>query len=189
MRVILIGYKKSKIRDFLEKNHKVFFFEGNRKVSFTEIKKIQPDFIVLHGCHYILNSEIVKKFKRRIINCHGSILPYNRGAHPNVWSFIDNTPKGGTVHYIDENIDEGEILGQAEVEVKENDTLASVYWRIRDTLENLFIELWHDIIQNNIKSYKPDLSIGKLHYRKDLSKLNHILTNGWNTPVKNLRKT
>ena len=51
------------------------------------------------------------------------------------------------MHYIDENIDEGEILGQAEVEVKENDTLASVYWRIRDTLENLFIELWHDIIQ------------------------------------------
>ena len=44
------------------------------------------------------------KDKNQIINCHGAYLPHNRGAHPNVWSFIDNTPKGGTIQYINENV-------------------------------------------------------------------------------------
>ena len=49
---------------------------------------------------------------KKIINLHIGYLPYNRGAHPNFWSFMDNTPTGVTIHEIDKNIDTGKIIYQ-----------------------------------------------------------------------------
>ena len=44
-----------------------------------------------------------------------SFLPYNRGSHPNFWSFIDDTPKGITIHEIDEGADTGNIVFQKKI--------------------------------------------------------------------------
>ena len=43
------------------------------------------------------------------INLHLSYLPFNRGKNPNVWSIIESTPCGATIHKIDEKIDTGKI--------------------------------------------------------------------------------
>ena len=43
--------------------------------------------------------------KRPIVNLHISYLPFNRGSHPNYWSFVENTPKGVSIHEIDEQIE------------------------------------------------------------------------------------
>ena len=44
-----------------------------------------------------------------------SYLPYNRGAHPNFWSFVNNTVKGVTIHEIDQGIDTGKIILQKSI--------------------------------------------------------------------------
>ena len=41
-----------------------------------------------------------------------SYLPWNRGADPNFWSILEDTPKGVTIHIMDESIDTGDILYQ-----------------------------------------------------------------------------
>ena len=46
-----------------------------------------------------------KFYKLRIL----SYLPFNRGKNPNVWSIIESTPCGATIHKIDEKIDTGKI--------------------------------------------------------------------------------
>ena len=188
MIVLLIGYDKSKIKDFLQKNTTLYWIDGSKKITSRLIDKYNPDYIVLHGCHSILSSDIVRNYKDRIINCHGAYLPYNRGAHPNVWSFIDNTPKGGTIQFINENIDEGDILVRSEVNIKSDDTLSSVYWRIRDLLEEMFISNWEDIVNKKLKPIKQDLTVGKTHYRKDLDKIWPSLKNGWETPILEMEK-
>lgn len=185
MRVLLIGYSQSKIKDFLSKNTTFFWVDGSKSISLELVNSYSPDYIILHGCHKILSKDIVSQYSKRIINCHGSYLPYNRGAHPNVWSFIDDTPKGGTIQYITENIDEGDILCQQQVTLDKDDTLASVYWKIRDLLEDMFVDNWDKIINNKISPSKQDLTLGKLHYRKDLETVKHLLPDGWNTPIKN----
>ncbi|MCL0081308.1 hypothetical protein M1N64_03665 [Peptococcaceae bacterium] len=48
------------------------------------------------------------KFQGRAINLHISFLPWNRGADPNFWSFIENAPVGVSIHYLDEGIDTGD---------------------------------------------------------------------------------
>ena len=188
MIVLLIGYDKSKIKDFLKKNTTLYWIDGSKKITLKLINKYNPDYIILHGCHSILSLDIVKKYKNQIINCHGAYLPHNRGAHPNVWSFIDNTPKGGTIQYINENIDEGDILVRNKVNIKNNDTLSSVYWRIRNLLEEMFISNWENIINKKITPVKQDLNLGKIHYRKDLDRIWPFFTNGWETPVKEIEK-
>ena len=39
-----------------------------------------------------------------------SFLPYNRGSHPNFWSFVENTPKGVSIHEVSNGIDDGDII-------------------------------------------------------------------------------
>ena len=53
---------------------------------------------------------------KKIINLHISYLPYNKGAHPNFWSFADNTPSGVTIHEVNENLDSGNIIFQKKIE-------------------------------------------------------------------------
>ena len=58
------------------------------------------------------------------------MLPYNRGMHPWYWSIVDETPAGVTIHFIDENIDEGHIIAQKEVLIDPTDTGESLYGKL-----------------------------------------------------------
>ena len=60
---------------------------------------------VLFG--YILKREVLDLTPAGCVNIHPALLPYNRGAYPNVWSIIERTPAGVTIQYIDEGVDTG----------------------------------------------------------------------------------
>lgn len=183
MKILYIGYKQSKIREFLQNEGDLTYVEGSEKIELQRIREINPDWIVLHGCHSILAPNIVTSYPNKIINCHGAFLPWNRGAHPNVWSILDNTPKGGTIHMIDENIDKGIVIAQGKLELDKDDTLATSYWKIRELLEDLFIDNWNAIKTGTWAPVKIDWKDGTLHFRKDLKKIEHLLINGWDTRV------
>ena len=59
--------------------------------------------------------KLLKNSKNNIINLHISYLPYNRGAHPNFWSFVENTPSGVSIHQVDSGIDTGKIVIQKQI--------------------------------------------------------------------------
>lgn len=188
MKVLYIGYESSKIRNFLELNETTFFIDGSSYISLNFIKPHNPDLIVLHGCHSILSKDIVDLYKSKIINCHGAYLPYNRGRHPNVWSNIENTPSGGTIHLIDEDIDKGQVIFRKQIFPHPDDTLASTYWKIRDLLEEMFIEIWPKIKNNSWDPIQINWNKGTLHYGKDLKKVEHLLINGWDTKISDIQK-
>jgi methionyl-tRNA formyltransferase len=188
LNILYIGYEKSKIKDFLEKTENFYFIDGSAYITLNLIQKYTPDYIILHGCHSILSEEIVNYYEHKIINCHGAYLPYNRGRHPNVWSVIDNTPSGGTIHFIDKNIDKGNILYRKQYYPTENDTLASSYWAIRDLLEEMFLEIWPQIKNNCYNFEEINWDEGSIHYGKDLKKVDHLLINGWETLLLDIKK-
>ena len=73
---------------------------------------------------------------------HISFLPYNKGADPNLWSYLENSPKGVTIHKIDKGINTGDILLQKEVQDNiETDTLKTSFNRLIDEIVILFNEL------------------------------------------------
>ena len=66
------------------------------------------------------------------------------------WSIVDETPAGVTIHFIDENIDEGDIITQKEVLIKPNDTGESLYTKLLETTINLFKDKFYYILNKII---------------------------------------
>jgi len=83
------------------------------EVTKDSIKEQGIDFIITFGYGKILKADLLKLVTA--INIHPGYLPYNRGPNPNLWSFMDDTPKGVTIHYVDEGIDTGDIIAQKKV--------------------------------------------------------------------------
>ena len=96
--------------------------------------------------------ELLNIPKDGIINCHPSLLPLYRGANP--YSAVimnDEKETGITLHYMDENIDTGNIITQYTVPIESNETMG--------TLFNKLNYLSCEIIVKTLKKYEE---IGKL---------------------------
>jgi methionyl-tRNA formyltransferase len=100
------------------------------------------DRLVSWGYRHILSPDVVSAYKGRAVNLHISYLPWNRGADPNFWSWYDHTPKGVTVHYIDEGIDTGEIITQYRVWFTGDPTLATSYNELQQAMFRTFSAVW-----------------------------------------------
>ena len=77
---------------------------------------------------YILRAEFIDMFEKGIVNLHPGYLPYNKGKHTNVWSILDGTPAGVTLHYINVGIDTGDVIAQQDYFCKK-----AVHIEIRDS--------------------------------------------------------
>lgn len=183
MKVLLLGPERSEIIQFLRKvGDEVQVTEEKLSVDSPFIK--EADFLISYGYRHILKPEILNCFPNRAINIHISFLPWNRGADPNLRSFLENTPKGVTIHYLDEGIDTGDILVQTQTEFT-RDTLRTSYDKLNALAIGLFKQSWLDIRNGSIQA-KPQPSGGSLHRLRDRERYQHLLTNGWDTPVINL---
>jgi len=140
------------------------------------------DFLVSYGFRHIIPAAVLEIFPRRAINLHISYLPWNRGADPNLWSFLENTPKGVTIHYLDEGLDTGDILVQKVVPYEREDTLRTSYNRLKGALEDLFMSVWPDIRGGSFNA-TPQPPGGTSHRRADRADYEHLLGNGWDTPI------
>lgn len=113
------------------------------------------DLTVSYTYRYILTQEVIGDLNNNVVNIHNSYLPWNRGADPNIWSIIDDTPRGVTLHYIDSQLDHGDIIAQTllspplrqgveSVEYENNvPTLSSTY----DDLDKAAKQLFKDAFQ------------------------------------------
>jgi len=160
-----------------------FVMQTSEKITIELIHSNNICFIVSYGYHHILGKDILDLFPDRAINLHISYLPFNRGGDPNFWSFVENTPKGVTIHYLDEGIDTGDIIVQEKVEFDtKQETLATSYEKLQLTIHDLFKQNWQDIKTLRCKRQKQ-VGNGTSHKVKDKRNLNHLLEDGWDTPL------
>lgn len=152
----------------LEKN----IFKAN-EFDLDKIRKLKPDYSISCFWGYIMKKEFLDIAKKGNINFHPSYLPYNRGMCPNVWSFIDDTPAGVTIHYMDEGIDTGKILVRKEIEVELGDTAGSLNEKTQQEIVKLFKDNWEGIKNGKIKPYIQE-GKGTHHYLKEVDKLDAI---------------
>ena len=108
------------------------------------------------------------------VNFHLSFLPYNRGTKPNVWAIVEGTPAGVTLHYVDEDIDSGQIIAQSKVEIDAIDTGMTLYYKLLNEIVELFQITWLKIKNDKILPKTNKLDEGTLHYNKDIKDLDLI---------------
>lgn len=100
------------------------------------------DLVLLAGFMRIVGPLLLAAFPRRIVNIHPSLLPKHRGlrAWEQALAAGDKTA-GCTVHYVDEGVDTGDIIAQAEVDVEPGDTPESLHARIQEAERVLYPEV------------------------------------------------
>ena len=124
MKILFLGPEQDsqiKIINFLEKDkNEVFRFEN--KINIENLKT-EYDILISYGYRYLIKKDLIEKFSYKCYNLHISYLPWNKGADPNFWSFAENTPKGVSIHLINEKIDDGSVLFRRHIDYNFEDTL------------------------------------------------------------------
>lgn len=118
------------------------------------IAGLKPDLIVLAGFLWKFPSDIVAKYPNKIINIHPALLPkyggkgmYGMNVHK---AILENkeTHSGISIHYVNENYDEGAMIFQAEVEVSSCTTPEEIALKVQE-LEHLhFPQVIDRVLQN-----------------------------------------
>jgi len=109
------------------------------KAYIDVLQKARVDLVVLAGFMRILKGEFLRAFAQRVINIHPALLPSFPGLE--AWKqALDYGVKitGVTVHFVDQGIDTGPILGQQMVPVLERDTPATLHARIQEAERTLY---------------------------------------------------
>lgn len=183
MKVLVLGIWPSPITPILKGfNCAVQKLSGPVTVDFLESEEIE--FAVSYRYRHIIRSPVIKYLEEKIINLHISFLPWNRGADPNLWSFLEDTPKGFTIHYLDEGLDSGDIIVQKQVTFDTAaETLRTTYEKLNNGVLELFRQEWPSIAHGNAGRVKQP-TYGSIHRSKDKDKFMYLLTEkGWDTPV------
>jgi phosphoribosylglycinamide formyltransferase-1 len=103
-----------------------------------ELDQLAPDLVVLAGFMRVLAAEVVRRF--RIVNTHPALLPAFAGAHAVRDALAAGvTTAGVTVHWVDEGVDTGPVIVQAEVPVLPGDTEDTLRARIQETEKPLYV--------------------------------------------------
>ena len=110
------------------------FFRGNAYID--ELKEKKVDLIVLAGFLWKIPDRLIEAFPRKIVNIHPALLPKfgGKGMYGNfVHEAVINAGEkmsGITIHYVDEDYDNGDTIFQARCAVLESDTPGSLAQRI-----------------------------------------------------------
>jgi len=135
------------------------------------VEDVQPDYLVSCGYRHIVPEDILEIPDDGCLNLHPAYLPYNRGANPNVWSIVDGTPAGVTLHYMDAGIDTGDIVAQRKVETDFSDTGKNLYERLEDAQADLFQSVWPDIVAGEVSPTEQDSDTGTYHRTAEFDEL------------------
>jgi len=173
---------ESDVKKYAQKQNINFLQPDNLKDEgfINEVKKLDPDLIIVVAFRKI-PKEIFSIPKYGTINLHASLLPNYRGAAPINWCLINNETKTGvTTFFINEKIDQGDILLQEELIISNEDDFGLLYNKLSKVGAKLLVKTIKKVFSNNLNPSKQyiDTEI------KLAPKLNSENTRiDWNKPV------
>ncbi|MDE5779085.1 MAG: hypothetical protein K2I10_11350, partial [Lachnospiraceae bacterium] len=136
----------------------------------------------------VVGSEVINYVNGEIFNLHISFLPWNRGSSPNYWSFVENTPKGVTIHQMDKGLDTGDIIIQEEMFFdEERESFSSSYEKLNDRIVELFIQNWESIKDRTYQLKKQE-GEGSYHTIKDFKKFTKGNVIDWNENIADYKR-
>lgn len=135
---------------------------SEKKNLLTILKKYNPNFICLAGWKQIIEKDVLNAFPNRILNTHPGIIPSkineivkNPDSTPALWNkrkltikaihnFLDkkSTYAGCTNHFLSSHeLDFGKVLGRCYEKIKKDDTVETLYKRLKLKENTLYIKV------------------------------------------------
>ena len=139
-------------------NIKSYFFNKKEFEVLAQdiLIKENIEFICLAGFMQILSKKFIQNWKNRIINIHPSYLPQFKGLNAQKQAINAKAGYSGcTVHYVTNEIDDGEIILQKKVDINENEDIESLSKKILKEEHNIYPKALkiavNKILKHNIK--------------------------------------
>ena len=155
-----------------------------RKISFSPVKEYAKEKkIPIYQPVNLKNPDFINKMKRKnpnlfvvvafrmlpeilinipengTINLHSSLLPNYRGAAPINWVIINGEKETGvTTFFINNKIDEGDIIEKKKIKIEENETAGSLHDKLMEKGANLLLKSVKDIFNGNVNTSKQKIS-------------------------------
>lgn len=127
------------------------------------IRDAGAQYVALAGYMRVLGPDIVRAWEGRMLNIHPSLLPKYRGLHTHRAAIeAGDSHAGCSVHLVTEELDAGEVLGQARVAVMPGDTEASLAERVRIAEHQLYPRVLADYVS---RPFDADWLVGKVRER------------------------
>lgn len=114
-------------------DHRVF---GKNRAGFEAallepLLQAKPDIICLAGFMRVLTAGFVDRFQGRMLNIHPSLLPKYKGLNTHQRALdAGDSEAGCSVHLVTPELDDGQVLGQARVDIRPDDTADSLAQRV-----------------------------------------------------------
>ena len=151
--------KMTPVKEVAIKNNIEVFQPMKIRDDFQKIIDLKPDLIVTCAYGQIIPKEILNCPKYGCINIHASLLPKLRGGAPIHKAIIDGYSKTGiTIMYMDEKMDNGDIISQAETPITDDDNLDSLQKRLSVMGKDLILKTIPSIIDKTSSRIPQDLS-------------------------------
>ena len=114
------------------------------------LKKKKISFICLAGYMKIISKNFIKKFGKKIINIHPSLLPKFKGLNTFARILKKKEQKTGcTVHYVNEHLDSGHIIAQKSFQINSFDNEETLRQKTQELEYKTFPEAVIKIFRNN----------------------------------------
>jgi phosphoribosylglycinamide formyltransferase 1 len=108
----------------------------------TMLKSEKVELVCLAGYTRVLSKNFLNNWKNQVINIHPSLLPSFKGLNAQEKAFNYRVKYTGcTVHYVNEELDGGEIIDQRVVEIKDDDDIDSLKKKILKEEHKLYINV------------------------------------------------
>ncbi len=118
----------------------------------AELKKRNVELVCLAGYMRLLSPEFIRAFPDKILNIHPSLLPSFKGLDAQKQAIEYGVKFSGcTVHFVDESLDNGAIVAQKVVEVKDDDTAETLAARILEHEHALYVESIAKIVEGKFE--------------------------------------
>tara|TARA_B100001250_G_scaffold57502_1_gene44613 strand:+ start:963 stop:1766 length:804 start_codon:yes stop_codon:yes gene_type:complete len=184
-------YQISKLEKKIQKEKLSFYFKDYLKVLSTDLMifekinlhstdfvnrlyKIKPDLMLLFGTP-IIDERIFNIPKYGTINFHSSMLPYYKGSMVEFWQLYNSDYRycGVSIHFVDKNVDSGNIIIQEQINVDNRDVFFDL--RYKNLLKGL--ELYPAAIDKVKNGYKgePQIKIKQKPFSGKMVTSKHIL--------------
>ncbi len=137
-----------------------------------EIKKLNPDCIVVVAYGKLLPKSILDIPQKGCINVHGSLLPKYRGAAPIQWAVLNGEQVSGvTTMFMAEGMDTGDMLLKREVPIGENETSQELFDRLKEVGAELLIETLEKLDEISPEKQNDELATHAPMISKEMSEI------------------
>ena len=142
--------------------------------EYEDVLALEPDLIISSAYGQIIPSAILDYPKYKCINTHGSLLPEYRGGAPIQRSIINGEKQTGiTIMYMNEKMDEGDVLYQKTIDIDIHDTNTSLFNKLSVLALDMLLEFLPKLFSGDINPIAQDHT--KATYAPNLEKeIEHI---------------